>query len=207
VENRRDLKNVLSDNATQAYHFKMTLITKSRQTLLVRYVDHADFVTVPLALLTVAYSQTPCLGELAAYLTTFAAGAVLWTFIEYWVHRALHMRDFPLLPAVHARLRAAHIKHHQNPSELPGGTLYSSAILLAVVIVGFAVPAVSSLFLGVLFGYLVFIVLHYAEHHGVRLGGPIVGRLAANHLVHHRGGQLRKFGVSSNLWDLVFGTA
>lgn len=207
VENRCDLKNVLFGNATEAYHFTMTLVTRPRRTRLARYIDNADFVTVPLALLTVAYSQAPRLGELAAYLVTFVAGFVLWTFIEYWVHRALHMRNFPLFPAVHARLQAAHIRHHQNPAESPGGTLYSSAIILVLVIVGFAAPVVSSIFLGVLFGYLVFIVLHYAEHHGVRLRGPIVARLAANHVAHHRGGQLRKFGVCSSLWDLLFGTA
>jgi Fatty acid hydroxylase superfamily len=147
----------------------MTLITKARQTRPARYIDQCDFITVPLALLTIAYSHTPRVGNLPAYLVAFVAGFVLWTFIEYWVHRALHMWHFPLFPAVHACLRAAHIRHHQNPVEPPGGTLYSSAIILVVVIFCFAVPAVSTIFLGFLFGYLVFIALHYAEHHGVRL--------------------------------------
>lgn len=172
-----------------------------------RVLCYSDFMTVPLALVAICLLRLPHVHGLAAYLLAFAAGATAWTFIEYWVHRALHMRSFPGLKALHGLTRAGHMRHHQKPAEAPGGTLYSTAIILAFFLTAVWAPTVVPELLGFLVGYLVFITLHHAEHHAVELRGPIIRRLAENHALHHSAGPGRMFGVSCSVWDRVFGTA
>ena len=160
---------------------------------------YSDFLTVPMAIADVLVYRPPA--SIVA-IGGIAAGALAWTLIEYWVHRALHLRSL-------RRMRAprAHMRHHAYPREAPGGTLYSSAIVLFLVLIAVGVAAMAPAIAGVLLGYLWFIVLHHAEHHGVRLRGSILTRLVANHDLHHHAGSARMFGVTTALWDHVFRTA
>jgi sterol desaturase/sphingolipid hydroxylase (fatty acid hydroxylase superfamily) len=52
---------------------------------------------------------------------------------------------------------------------------------------------------------VVYDLTHYALHH-VPLRGRTLRRLRAHHLRHHYGDHERGFGVTSGVWDWVFGT-
>ena len=155
---------------------------------------YSDFLTVPMAIADVLVYRPPASTVASGGI---AAGALAWTFIEYWVHRGLHSKRF----------LDFHMRHHQHPTDASGGTLYSSAVILTLVLIAVGVPAMAPAIAGVLLGYLWFIVLHHAEHHGVRLRGSVLTRLAANHDLHHHAGPARMFGVTTALWDHVFRTA
>jgi len=47
--------------------------------------------------------------------------------------------------------------------------------------------------------------LHYATHH-FRMKSPLMAALTRHHLKHHFASDKTNFGVSSPLWDWVFGT-
>ena len=134
-------------------------------------------------------------------------GAFTWTFLEYVIHRFLG--HFP-------RLRknpfgVEHVRHHIEgnyfaPSwkKLGIGVLFSA--LLCVPAIAIAGRSVGVAFVAGLMGfYGVYEVLHRLEH--VRAGASAYGRWARRHHFHHHFMNARtNHGVTSPLWDFVFGT-
>ena len=55
------------------------------------------------------------------------------------------------------------------------------------------------------FGYLCYDMLHYATHHFSMKKGMWLW-LKQHHMRHHYGDDHTGYGVSSPLWDVVFGT-
>ncbi len=146
-----------------------------------------------------------------AYLLLFAAGWLTWTFTEYWVHRYVyHVKtDKPWLLKIQ---HLGHGIHHQYPKDptrlamppVPALILISLFYLIFWLIMrGYAM----GFFPGFLFGYVLYISLHYAEH---RYKTPAFGplkRLWKFHVLHHyKYPETKAFGVSTLLWDRVFGT-
>jgi sterol desaturase/sphingolipid hydroxylase (fatty acid hydroxylase superfamily) len=64
-------------------------------------------------------------------------------------------------------------------------------------------PPLFAFFPGVVAGYLVYDMSHYAFHHA-SLKHPLLKRLKKHHLLHHYVDDTRGFGVSSVLWDTIF---
>jgi len=54
-------------------------------------------------------------------------------------------------------------------------------------------------------GYLVYDYIHYATHH-FAMQTPFLHFVKVYHLQHHYGATGLRYGVSSPLWDRVFGT-
>lgn len=141
----------------------------------------------------------------------FIGGWLLWTFAEYWIHRYVyHVKTEKkwLLKLQHA----GHGIHHQYPKDptrlamppLPALLLLS--IFYGIFWLVLRQNAIA-FFPGFLFGYLAYISLHYAQH---RFKPPQFGpwnKLWKYHLLHHyRFPEDKAFGVSTLLWDRVFGT-
>jgi sterol desaturase/sphingolipid hydroxylase (fatty acid hydroxylase superfamily) len=63
----------------------------------------------------------------------------------------------------------------------------------------------ASFFAGLVTGYVCYDMLHYAMHH-FRLTSPVLAFLRRHHMQHHAVSWDKRFGVSSPLWDHVFGT-
>ena len=154
-------------------------------------LKRSDFAAVPLAI-AILFRWAALDGT---FLPLLAAGFVLWTLVEYAVHRALHR----------PRFRAAHMRHHQHPREPVGGTAYTSAAIAAFVAVGACDPAVAPALQGFLAGYLAFLALHAINHHAPRLR-RVLPRTMRNHDLHHHGPAHRRYGVTISLWDRLFGT-
>ncbi len=144
-----------------------------------------------------------------------AAGLALWTLAEYLLHRfAFHYR------ARSARGRRLvfliHGIHHLQPQcktrlvmppviSVPLGLAFYGLFAGTVGRLPGGAAWVPPLFAGFLAGYVVYDMTHYAVHH-FRPRGPIARALRQNHMRHHFGDPELRFGISTTLWDRVFGT-
>jgi sterol desaturase/sphingolipid hydroxylase (fatty acid hydroxylase superfamily) len=141
----------------------------------------------------------------------FALGVLGWTLVEYFLHRLYFHHDFG--DDFEGRLKAfmVHGYHH----EFPNDRMRLVAPLLLSMIVGAPIAAVEYLlagsyhwlacFAGSIVGYLAYDWIHYYTHHfapTTRLGKF----MRRYHMEHHYKDSNAHFGISSPLWDLVFGT-
>lgn len=141
--------------------------------------------------------------EAPDFATALVAGAIAWTLIEYALHRFVLHRVPPF--------RAWHAVHHAVPRELIGAPAWLSPLLLLTLftltwrfedlVLACGVAA------GVAAGYLVYVSIHYATHHLPGLQWAWLRQLRCDHALHHRSVVPCNFGVSTRLWDRVFGTA
>lgn len=139
----------------------------------------------------------------------FGGGVVLWTAIEYLMHRfVFHPTPRGRLGVLFAYL--IHGVHHAFPEDrrrwlMPPIVTAPIAALLCLALRLVVGTASAPLFAGALFGYLVYDLLHYACHAG-SLRGRVARYLRQHHLTHHFRTPETRFGVSSPLWDRVLGT-
>jgi len=143
------------------------------------------------------------------------AGLLLWTFTEYIMHRfVFHYR--PRSKAQEKIIYLFHGIHHHQPQcktrlvMPPVVSIPLAALLygLFVLIVGslLGLPHwVGPMMSGFIIGYLVYDLTHYATHHFPMRKG-IFKYLKRYHMQRHYKTPDQRFGVSSPLWDLVFGT-
>lgn len=131
------------------------------------------------------------------------AGGALWTLGEYLLHRfVLHG-----LPP----FRRWHAEHHQRPTALIGSPTILSASLIVLMVFLPAwwwsdVWAAIAFSLGVTAGYLGYSVMHHAMHHW-RSERPWFRNRQRCHALHHRRqGPPGCYGVTTSVWDRVFGT-
>ena len=137
------------------------------------------------------------------------AGVLLWTLVEYLLHRfGLHLPQHTRAWRVAYFLVHGH--HHADPRdpERLVAALPQSALLLALVygLASLALdgPASAALLAGTTLGYLAYEAAHWRIHHA-RRPGPLFRRLARHHLAHH-GDPTSRYGISSPLWDVLLGT-
>jgi len=139
----------------------------------------------------------------------FLGGVLLFTLIEYLMHRFLY--HIPGNTPWRERFRyVVHGVHHDHPrdkSRLAQPPITS--ILLAVVLYGLFTWTMgdhgTAFCGGVLFGYSSYLLIHYATHM-FKPPKNFLGVLWKNHNLHHYVNDDGAFGVSSPLWDYVFGT-
>lgn len=146
-------------------------------------------------------------------LGTFLVGIVLWTVYEYVFHRFVFHID-RLLPNHRAAIMlhfCLHGVHHFLPMDrhrlvMPPLLLLSMTVPVTLAIhTVFAWPTTLSLVSGSLTGYIAYDLLHYYFHHGRSVGGYLQ-LMKSYHTRHHYSDPNLGFGVSSMLWDAVFGT-
>ena len=137
------------------------------------------------------------------------AGLFGWTLIEWVLHRAMHLHV--RWAAVSRFQDQAHLRHHREPHDVEHSVvMLRASIPLSVVFFGLALLLVRELdaallfHAGLLVGYLAYEFVHLATHAKWRLPG--LGFLARYHNLHHFRGWNRTFGVTTPLWDWVFGT-
>src|SRR5215469_7487400 len=129
----------------------------------------------------------------------FVAGVFVWTFLEYLIHGWLShtFRTFAMpLHAVHHR--DAHAVFAVR-AWLPIALIWTAMALL------FGWTPGVILFAGAAAGFAGYEAVHYRLHFRHPLG-RLENYLRSRHLVHHEYYPDRCFGVTSALWDLVFGT-
>lgn len=130
------------------------------------------------------------------------AGLASWTLLEYVLHRFVLHGVQPF--------RRWHEEHHRRPRALICAPTIVSASLIATLVF---LPALllggpwraCALTFGLSTAYLAYAVTHHGIHHW-RAAGPWLRRRKRAHALHHGLGQSGCYGVTSGLWDRVFGT-
>lgn len=144
------------------------------------------------------------------FLGYFAIGLVCWTLMEYWLHRL--MFHYEATSKFGKKLIwYSHGVHHDWPNDklrlvFPPAISVPLAILfwnLFTWIFGETLryPA----FAGIVTGYLSYDMIHYYTHHFAPKN-PMLKWLRAYHMAHHFKHEPKRYGVSSPIWDYVFGT-
>jgi len=139
-----------------------------------------------------------------AFVLMFVAGWLLYTFIEYAVHRwgghsprwKKGWRD--------------HLDHHANPRRFPGTHIRLGILLVPLSILLFetmTVAAASGFIAGAIFGWALFELTHRTLHGSEKGPRTAYGRwIARNHLHHHFVNARTNHGITSPLWDMLLGT-
>lgn len=145
---------------------------------------------------------------------TFVSGMIFWTFFEYIMHRfAFHM----VAESERARkiVYVMHGNHHEYPRDKerlfmpPVPSIIIAAVIFSLMFLvaeslGFKEYAFA-FFPGFILGYLIYGTMHYAIH---AWNPPYkwMKPLWRNHHLHHYKNEEQGFGVSTTVWDRVFGT-
>jgi sterol desaturase/sphingolipid hydroxylase (fatty acid hydroxylase superfamily) len=140
----------------------------------------------------------------------FFAGLLAWSLAEYLLHRfVFHLEpDGGWGKRLHFIIHGVHHDYPHDPLRLvmpPSVSVPLAALhyLLFRAVLG---PASSLPFLaGFLIGYLIYDMSHYHIHHH-RSDNRLSLALRRYHYRHHFQQSSRGFGVTSPLWDKVFGT-
>lgn len=126
-------------------------------------------------------------------------GFVCWTLFEYGIHRLTHVTG-----------NIDHIRHHQKPLEFSGPFLHQSLVLFFVVyLVVFMLTSrqiATAWFPGFIWGYCVYFARHALIHFGLDGESPSgLDEAAEHHLLHHKDSDVN-FGVTTEMWDVIFMT-
>lgn len=146
---------------------------------------------------------------LLTILLVFLAGMFFWSLFEYLMHRfAFHY--VAESPRARRIVYVMHGNHHEYPRDRERLFMppVPSLILAAVIFSGQYLLMgnyVYMFFPGFLLGYLMYGSMHFAIH---AWNPPFkwMKPLWRNHHLHHYKNEEMGFGVSSTLWDRVFGT-
>jgi sterol desaturase/sphingolipid hydroxylase (fatty acid hydroxylase superfamily) len=139
------------------------------------------------------------------------SGAFSWSLIEYVLHRFIFHYDAQSRLG-RKLLYQVHLSHHDNPAatnRIFASLLLSAPIATLYWLVAWALTsswaAASYIFIGMSAGYFFYEWLHFQCHHGnSRL--RVLRYLRKYHLLHHYKTPELRFGVTSPLFDLIFGT-
>jgi sterol desaturase/sphingolipid hydroxylase (fatty acid hydroxylase superfamily) len=138
----------------------------------------------------------------------FFAGGFFWTFFEYLMHRFV----FHYVAESERARRIVYImhgNHHHFPRDRerlfmpPVPSLIIASVLFSIqyLILG---RYAFAFFPGFIIGYLMYGTMHYAIH--AWAPPRFLKALWRNHHLHHYKDEGKGFGVSSTIWDHVFGT-
>jgi sterol desaturase/sphingolipid hydroxylase (fatty acid hydroxylase superfamily) len=186
------------------------------------FFTHISPITIvalwlPIAVLFILYAalNVPGAASPAFIPLGFLCGLFLWTFAEYTLHRFL-FHFTPRNPAEERIFFLFHGVHHAQPQvktrlvmpfpvSLPMAAVLFGLVYLIVAVVIRAPHWVGPLMSGFLVGYLVYDLTHYATHH-LPMRSGLAKYLKRYHMQHHYKDPKTRFGVSSPVWDWVFGT-
>jgi cyclopropane-fatty-acyl-phospholipid synthase len=146
----------------------------------------------------------------------FAAGIATWSLIEYLVHRFVLHGRFPDGPGLwrhflHTHFDHLHWEHHERPwdGEHISGTIRDTfRFVLPMLALSFlAPPHTATLFVaGIIQSYIVEEWVHHSVHF-YDFEGRYFTYIRRHHLFHHSPrGENVGFGLTSGVWDALFGT-
>jgi hypothetical protein len=139
-------------------------------------------IAVAVALLVISTLKS----SIAAML--FCCGLVAWTLVEYITHRFV----------LHAIAPVEHGIHHARPQDAIDRIFWQ--IWLAFVVL--YLMAGGAILAGALVAYAWYLFVHYCAHQNPAF---LPASLLKHHRDHHRFAN-RNYGVTTTLWDRVFGT-
>lgn len=166
---------------------------------------YADFITYGMLVVgLLAFAWRESRHEQLLWLAAALAGALSWTLLEYLLHRFVFHR-LPLIADLHQA-------HHAAPRAYIGTPTWVSLLILGGV---FFVPIWRLLSLNIAFGsisglitgWLWYGIVHHVIHHRrPRLLASALKLASHRHFLHHSPYVSGNFGVTTAVWDRVFGT-
>ena len=165
---------------------------------------------VPGALIPFVYAVAKLKLNVAVCCSLAVLGFVAWTLTEYWLHRTLFHKSFkgPIGERVHFLIHGVHHRWPKDKYRLvmpPAVSLSLYIVFLGLFSFIFGPHYRWPFLAGFVTGYMVYDVTHFAIHH-IRPVTERGKRLRRHHLLHHFKDSRRRFGVSTMIWDWVFGT-
>jgi len=141
---------------------------------------------------------------------TFGVALFVWTLAEYLLHRfVFHWVDErPWVQRFHYLVHGVHHEYPSDPHHLfmpPVPSLVLASLfggLFYLTLGRYGIPFLA----GFIVGYLLYSTTHYLMHRIKNPPTPWLKKLWRHHHLHHFKSPDRAFGVSSPLWDWVFGT-
>lgn len=139
----------------------------------------------------------------------FTGGMLLITLVEYSLHRwAFHFT--PKNKAERFRLFLLHGYHHDFPNDPMRLVLPPISIWPVAAVIGTIYYFVFGAYFWTVFGgsalaYIAYDWVHYYTHHFNPKWGPAKW-IKKYHMLHHFDSPNHRYGITSPLWDLVFGT-
>jgi 4-hydroxysphinganine ceramide fatty acyl 2-hydroxylase len=148
---------------------------------------------------------------IVTFIEMFITGLIVWTLVEYVMHRFLFHYMPPDKPWAQRLHFIFHGVHHDYPSDAKRLVLPPSVsipLALAFYLMFNAILPVNYIygfFPAFLIGYLFYDESHYAIHH-FNFKGKIWKKIKQHHMLHHYSDPAKGYGVSSPLWDKIFGS-
>jgi sterol desaturase/sphingolipid hydroxylase (fatty acid hydroxylase superfamily) len=160
------------------------------------------FVTDPLTAVLFLFWDTSILHRnIYASMACFATGIFSVSLCEYTLHRWGFHSSRNLA-------QAGHMMHHDSPKALIGFPWFLTAgfwwSVAYVAVNQLQIPFVLSFMAAFITGYSAYGVVHHVLHHH-NMGSRWIRKLRIHHKIHHRFSDVN-FGVTSRIWDRVFGT-
>jgi sterol desaturase/sphingolipid hydroxylase (fatty acid hydroxylase superfamily) len=179
---------------------------------LIRFRSFWIFPVLGILMLYLAFRQEPA-GRLHNLFWLVPAGIFIWTLLEYGLHRfAFHIQ----VPIRNQLLRdivnGSHMLHHASPRD-PDKVLVHPSFGIAVSVILYGLLwmilhdgfSTMGILVGIWMGFLYYEAVHYRVHFNLS-GSGLIARQRRTHFYHHFINNKRCFGVTSPLWDYVFGT-
>jgi len=133
------------------------------------------------------------------YLAMFVLGLFAWTFIEYAIHGFLSHIFITFATPLHD-------EHHRDPHAVFTVGAWLPAAIVSLIVFGiFGLTPATTIWLGIVAGFLGYEFFHYRIH----FSDPICAlenRMRTRHLAHQFREPAKIFGVTNRIWDRVFGT-
>jgi sterol desaturase/sphingolipid hydroxylase (fatty acid hydroxylase superfamily) len=166
-------------------------------------------IYTPMIVIMLYYSANSLYFSASRIFLTFLAGMFTWTFFEYILHRFV----FHLVPDTEKGKKISYVihgNHHHYPRDRqrlfmpPVPSLMIASVFFSIMFLGMG-ERVYSFFPGFMLGYLMYGTMHFAIH---AWNPPFkwMKALWRNHHLHHYKNEHQGFGVSTTLWDRLFGT-
>lgn len=193
--------------AFRAFKAEQARISRRRLYPLTAFYLTASVLILGLAL------QTPHPWVAAAM---FALGLPTWTLVEYLFHRYVLHGRFPKRTSrlgrwMHDRLDPLHWEHHERPfdgAHISGQLSDLIWLFLGSLAVSLLLPlhTAPALLAGTVLGYVIEEWIHHSVHF-YEFRNRYFRYLQRYHRYHHsEAGMEQGYGLTSGLWDWVFGT-
>jgi sterol desaturase/sphingolipid hydroxylase (fatty acid hydroxylase superfamily) len=138
-------------------------------------------------------------------------GVLIWSLLEYGLHRfAFHLKRHD--NGLYRVLTESHRGHHSSPRDPDKifvntrfGVIVSAVLYVILWLTVGSLFRAAGLMTGIWLGFLYYECVHYAVHLTASNAGLFAQQRRA-HFHHHFTNQNRCYGVTTPLWDYVFGT-
>jgi sterol desaturase/sphingolipid hydroxylase (fatty acid hydroxylase superfamily) len=165
---------------------------------------------VPASAICFRYGLTHTVVGFPGMLVLFASGWLFWTLVEYWLHRTFFhwVPDGKWGERMHFLVHGVHHTWPKDKYRLvmpPMVSVFLFWLFLGLFLVALGKTYAWGFHAGFAIGYMTYDLTHYYIHHNNPKWKSGLA-LKKHHMLHHFKTPDSKFGVSTRLWDRVFGT-